>query len=140
MACKVLVIGHGTLPQDMMRTAEMICGPTEGVDVICLPPDQDMDAYRAAIAEKIDAAKEIGLLIVADLKGGTPFLTASRLMKDYWENEVELVTGLSLPMLTQVLSDMDDLPARELARLAVAAGSAGVLDFRESISKNTRRV
>lgn len=139
MACKVLVIGHGTLPQDMMRTAEMICGPAEGVDVICLPPDQDMNAYRSAIAEKMDSAKETGLLIMADLKGGTPFLTASRLMKDHWGDEVELVTGLSLPMLTQVISDMDDLPARELARLAVSAGSGGVLDFRETISKNVRR-
>ncbi len=134
MSCRVLVIGHGTLPQDMANAAEMIYGEAEGVKVICLPPDQDMDAYRAAISGEIRDSAGEGLLILADFKGGTPFLTASRLMKDFWDQEVELVTGLNLPMLTEVFNSMDGATAAELADCAVQAGAEGVTNFRQAIA------
>lgn len=136
MSNQLLVIGHGTLPADMVRSAEMIYGPTEGVCSICLPADQDLSAYREAIAQRIREDGKTGLLILADIKGGTPFLTASRIMKDFWDSQVELVTGLSLPMLTEVFSSMDeDISVRELAEIAVEAGAQAVTDFRSAVEK-----
>lgn len=136
MANQLLVIGHGTLPADMVRAAEMIYGPTEGVSAICLPADQDLDSYRAAIARQMEEGGKKGLLVLADIKGGTPFLTASRAMKDFWDSQVELVTGLSLPMLTEVFSSLgDDITVRELAGIAVEAGSQAVTDFRSAVTK-----
>lgn len=135
MSCKVLVLGHGTLPLDMIRAAEMICGPAEGVEAICLPADQDMDAYREAIAAQMRAHGKDGLLILADFRGGTPFLTASRTMRDFWQDEVELVTGLNLPMLTEVFNSLDeDCTAGELAEAAERAGAEGVTNFRKAIA------
>lgn len=136
MSNQLLVIGHGTLPADMVRAAEMIYGPTEGVSSICLPADQDLDAYREAIARKIEEGGKTGLLVLADIKGGTPFLTASRVMKDFWDSQVELVTGLSLPMLTEVFSSLDeDMTVGELAGIAVEAGTQAVTDFRSAVTK-----
>ncbi len=131
MACRVLVLGHGTFPQDLLRTAEMICGPSEGVDIICLPAGQDMEAYGAAVEEKMSLYGDEGLLILADLKGGTPFLTASRLMRDHWESRIELVTGVNLPMLAEVVSSMDQMTVEELAACAAETGSQGVADLRK---------
>ncbi len=136
MSNRLLVIGHGTLPADMVRAAEMVYGPTEGVSFICLPADQDLDAYRKAIARKIEEEGKTGLLILADIKGGTPFLTASRVMKDVWDSQVELVTGLNLPMLTVVFSCLDDdITVRELAEIAVETGTQAVTDFRSAVTK-----
>lgn len=136
MPNQLLVIGHGTLPEDMVRAAEMIYGPTEGVSSICLPADQDLDAYRQAITQKIQEGGKTGLLVLADIKGGTPFLTASRAMRDFWDSKVELITGLSLPMLTVVFSCLDDdITVRELADIAVEAGAQAVTDFRAAVTK-----
>ena len=136
MACRVLIIGHGTLPQDIVRTAEMIYGPVEGVEAICLPADQDMDAYREAIRRQMQNYGKTGLLILADFKGGTPFLTASRAMHDFWEDKIELVTGLNLPMITETLNSMEDgLTVRELAQCATEAGSEGVVNFRQAVAQ-----
>lgn len=141
MSNQLLVIGHGTLPADMVRAAEMIYGPTEGVSSICLPADQDLDAYRKAITQKIEACGKTGLLVLADIKGGTPFLTASRAMRDFWNEQVELVTGLNLPMLTEVFSCLDDdLTVRELAEIAVEAGALAVTDFRSAVTKRHQEV
>ena len=135
MACRVLLIGHGTLPQEMIRTAEMIYGPVEGVEAICLPADQDMDAYREAIVQQMRDYGKTGLLILADLKGGTPFLTASRAMRDFWEDEIELVTGLNLPMLTETFNSLEDEPTvHELAEGAAQAGGEGVSNFRQAVA------
>ena len=124
MACRVLIIGHGTLPQDIVRTAEMIYGPVEGVEAICLPADQDMDAYREAIRRQMQNY------------GKTPFLTASRAMHDFWEDKIELVTGLNLPMITETLNSMEDgLTVRELAQCAAEAGSEGVVNFRQAVAQ-----
>ncbi len=136
MPNKLLVIGHGSLPADMVRAAEMIYGPTEGVEAICLPADQDLEAYREAIVQRIREDGRTGLLVLADIMGGTPFLTASRAMKDFWDNSVELVTGLSLPMLTEVFSSLDeDLTVRELAEIAAEAGIQAVTNFRSAVTK-----
>lgn len=134
MACQLLLIGHGTLPRDMLQTAEMIYGPAEGVSTICLPPDQDMEAYRASIEEKMACAGEEGLLILTDFMGGTPFLTASRAMREYWTKPIELVTGMNLPMLMEVLGNMDDATAGELAACAVETGAGGITDFRKAVA------
>lgn len=140
MSNQLLVIGHGTLPADMVRAAEMIYGPTEGVSSICLPVGQDLDAYRQAIAQKIEECGKTGLLILADIKGGTPFLTASRTMKDFWDSQVELVTGLNLPMLIEVFSSLgDDITVRELAEIAVEAGALAVTDFRSAVTKRHQK-
>lgn len=141
MSNQLLVIGHGTLPADMVRAAEMIYGPTEGVSFICLPADQDLDAYRKAITQKIEACGKTGLLVVADIKGGTPFLTASRAMRDFWDSQVELVTGLNLPMLIEAFSSLDDdISVRELAEIAVEAGTLAITDFRSAVTKRHQEV
>lgn len=141
MSNQLLVIGHGTLPADMVRAAEMIYGPTEGVSFICLPADQDLDAYRKAITQKIEACGKTGLLVVADIKGGTPFLTASRAMRDFWDSQVELVTGLNLPMLIEAFSSLDDdISVRELAEIAVETGTLAITDFRSAVTKRHQEV
>ena len=129
MAYNVLVIGHGTFSEDLVRTAEMICGPAEGVQALNLPADQDMDAYEAAVHDVMERCSDEGLLILADLKGGTPFLTVSRLMREFWQKRVELVTGVNLPMLIHVISSMD-LPLEQIRAEAAQVGAQGITDLR----------
>ena len=137
MAFHVLLIGHGTFSQDLLKTAEMICGPTEGVQTLNLPPEQDMEAYTASIRQVMEEHGEEGLLILADLKGGTPFLTASRLMREFWQRHIELITGVNLPMLIHVVSSMD-LPLEEIRQEAASIGTEGITDLRGIMEKRTQ--
>lgn len=137
MAFHVLLIGHGTFSQDLLKTAEMICGPAEGIQTLNLPPEQDMEAYTAAIRQVMEAHGEEGLLILADLKGGTPFLTASRLMREFWQRHIELITGVNLPMLIHVVSSMEE-SLEEIRQEAASIGTEGITDLRDIMEKRTQ--
>lgn len=137
MAYSVLLIGHGTFSQDLLKTAEMICGPAEGVRTINLPPEQDMEAYEAAIRQVMTDCGKAGLLILADLKGGTPFLTASRLMREYWQQPIELITGVNLPMLIHVLSSME-LSLGQIREEAAQIGTEGITDLRSILERRNQ--
>jgi len=123
------------LPRDLIRAAEMIYGAVDHVESICLPADQDMEAYRESIVRQMRDYGKTGLLILADFRGGTPFLTASRAMRDFWGDEIELVTGVSLPMLTEIFDCLEDgLSASQLAACAAQAGSEGITNFRQAVA------
>lgn len=139
MAYNVLVIGHGTFSEDLVRTAEMICGPAEGMQTLVLPSDQDMEAYEAALRDAMERCGEEGLLILADLKGGTPFLTASRVMREFWQKPIELITGVNLPMLIHVISSTE-LPLDAIRAEAVQIGTQGITDLRSIMSRRCQEV
>jgi len=138
MKCRVLVLGHGTLPEDILRTANMIYGEIEGITHINLPADQDMESYRAAIDEVIRTNCKEGILVIVDLFKGSPFLVASSVMKDYWDNNVELITGLNLPMMLQICNDIEDTSLDELKKNALNVSKESIIDFRETMN-NMRR-
>jgi len=138
MKCRVLVLGHGTLPEDILRAANMIYGEVEGIIHINFPEGQDMESYRASIDEVIRMNCKEGILVIADLFKGSPFLVASSVMKDYWGDNVELITGLSLPMILQVCNDIEDTSLDELKKNALSVSRESIIDFRETMN-NMRR-
>jgi len=116
----------------------MIYGEIEGITHINLPADQDMESYRAAIDEVIRTNCKEGILVIVDLFKGSPFLVASSVMKDYWDNNVELITGLNLPMMLQICNDIEDTSLDELKKNALNVSKESIIDFRETMN-NMRR-
>ncbi len=126
----VVLVGHGGFPEGVLDGAEMILGPQEGVCAVGLSPDQDPDAAVARIREVRDGRP---LLLLADLFGGSPGnAVATAFLR---EPDVAMVTGLSLPMVLEIVQRRrkagGDVAA--LAGYAVAAGQAGILDVGQKL-------
>ncbi|WP_018703683.1 PTS sugar transporter subunit IIA [Anaeromusa acidaminophila] len=121
----VIVASHGGLCGELLKTAEMILGPTVQTGAASLAAGTSLSDYAAALRQAVDEVKQkAGVLVLVDLAGGTPCNVAAVLAAQ--SEEIKVVTGVNLPMLLEVLSRREGLSLEELTERAVAAGLGGV--------------
>ncbi len=105
----VLIVAHGKLAEAFMETSNAILGDSATISHISVDADVDVEEARRGIRRMIQQLDEgAGVLILTDLFGGTP----SNLSLSFLDElNVEVVTGLNLPMLMKLpfLDAQDDL-------------------------------
>jgi PTS system mannose-specific IIA component len=129
----VVLVGHGGFPQGVLEGAEMILGPQEGMHAVGLSPDQDPDDVVDRVRGLRQEAGGSPMLLLVDLFGGSPGnAVAAAFLR---EPDVEVVTGVNLPMVLEVANRRKkagrDVSA--LKKYAVAAATAGVVDVGEKL-------
>jgi mannose/fructose/sorbose-specific phosphotransferase system IIA component len=107
----ILVCTHGNSAQELVKSAEMICGQQSNWETVSfevgMDPDQLEKRIQAAIA-KLDVAD--GLLCLTDLKGGTPFNVLVR-MSEF--QDMEILTGVNIPILLEAALLPSNMKATE---------------------------
>lgn len=130
---QVLFLSHGELAVELLRSAELIIGeqPADGVQAIGLQPGTGMEDYQARIeAFAAGAAEKGGVLILVDLAGGSPFITAAQIYQKYQGRmPMDIVTGMNLSMAIEVLSAREGSALEEGRRIALEEGGAGIQAF-----------
>jgi PTS system mannose-specific IIA component len=115
----IIVVSHADYGAAILRTAEFILGPLSDCSSISVEiSDQVPDTVRRLddAAQLLD--KGAGVIILTDMFGGTPTNLALSLLG---KHNVEVVTGVNLPMLLKVFGERK----KNLADLAQIAGEAG---------------
>jgi len=120
----VIISTHGKLAQELIRTAEGVVGPlpqTQALEV-AMGGDARAELRRAVIAVNQGG----GVVLLTDLLGGS---TTNICLSLLAEENVEVVTGVNLPMLLK----LNPLRARvanaaELARELAAVGQKSIID------------
>lgn len=121
----LLLVAHNPLAGALLRTAEGILGPCpEGVEALDLALDESPEHFRARVREALRAlSSPKGVLILADLVGGTPYQVALGVLQDKSVGRSALVAGMSLPMLLEALAQRATASSAEgLARAVLRAG------------------
>ena len=99
----VIVCGHGSLPQEFVRAAEMICGAQKNICAVSFQMWEDPALVRQRYEETIEELNcKDGILFLCDLFGGIPFNEASRIVAA--DEKYGIVTGLNLPLLIDLLT------------------------------------
>ena len=127
MTVPVVLVGHGGFAAGVRDAVEMILGEQERLGVVSLPPNGSTEQVSAEVSAELDrlGAADGGALVLADLMGGSPANAVGALaMRD---PSLQLVSGLNLPMVLEVLTSAAETAA-ELAEVAATAGRDGVLD------------
>jgi PTS system mannose-specific IIA component len=111
----VVVVTHGQLASELVNAAETIVGELPRFSAVSIGWHEDTDDARADIADAIHRVKQdAGVLILTDMFGGTP----SNLAMTFLGDNVEVITGVNLPMLIKLadLGERADLltAAREI--------------------------
>lgn len=121
----IIVLTHGELGTEFIRTARLIGLNSEASVVsLCVDPDDSPDMLRGRLSEAIRGIKgEDGVLVLTDLFGGTPTNLSLSFLQD---GEVEVVTGLNLPMLIKAVNARAKHDLASLARLAAEAGKENI--------------
>lgn len=128
---QVIVAAHGKLAAELVNSSEMVFGEVEGLHGVTFVPGEGQDTlvekYEAIIAE-CDPSDSV--LFLVDLFGGSPYNAAARVAAKRPQDDI--VTGVSLPMLLEVLDAKDDAKSAEaLADTAKEVGVMAVKSYRK---------
>lgn len=121
----IVIATHADYGSALLRAAELIAGPVQDCTCIQVDSASSVEATVARLQEAVDRlSSKLGVLVFTDMFGGTPTNLSLSLLKS--RKDVEVLTGVNLPMLLRVLSNRN-LLLSELADLALAAGCEGIL-------------
>jgi PTS system mannose-specific IIA component len=119
-----VIVTHGQLASEFLAAAEMIVGPVTHITSVSIGWHDDVDAAHADIARAIKQVSQgQGVLLLTDMFGGTPTNIASMFLV---EGEVEMVTGVNLPMVIKLASQAADESLSSVARRVRDLGREGI--------------
>lgn len=77
----MLIVAHGNLAETALESLEMLAGPQEKIETAGIFPGMGRGEMRAAIEKKLELLAGCeGILVAADLVGGTPANVAAELV------------------------------------------------------------
>lgn len=114
----LLFITHCGIGKEIIKAAELILGPLELADSLAIESLLDTEQLIASVREKIGSLDHgDGVLILTDMFGGTPCNISIPFLE---QENVEVVTGVSLPMVVAIAKKRGAMPVKELAKEAVS--------------------
>lgn len=119
----VVVVTHGHLATELLNAAETIVGDLPRFAAVSIGWHDDTDDARQEIAAAIDRVRQGGgVLVLTDMFGGTP----SNLAMSFLGPDLEVVTGVNLPMLIKLASVTGQGDLVAAAREAREQGRANI--------------
>lgn len=119
MKRKIILASHGNLAEALMSTAQMIIGPNTDMIALGLQAGVAPEAYREALNEVFIQYPEYEFLVLVDILGGTPF---NSIISQLQNENVQVVTGVNLGMLLEVLLNQENYGLNELSEFAKKMG------------------
>lgn len=129
----VIIVTHGQVGFEMLRTAQEIGGRIERAEAVTIEAAEKIERARTKIEAAIKRVSTgAGVLILTDMFGGTP----SNLGLSFLDKgALEVVTGVNLPMLIKLPSLREGTSLRELADRLSKYGQKNILVASEFLAK-----
>lgn len=111
----VVLMSHGEFAKAALESAKMIAGEAQNVRALALTADKTAEEFEREFQEVYrELSREYDtVLCLCDIYGGTPFNVLSRCLLNGMD--MEAYTGLSLPLLIEVLM-ISEIEREELHR------------------------
>lgn len=119
-----VIVTHGKVATELLLAAETVVGELAHITAVSIGWHDDVDAAKAEIDRAIRQVSDgSGVLILTDMFGGTPTNISAMFLK---ENEVEIVTGVNLPMVIKLASFQKEVTLSEMARIVEDQGRSAI--------------
>lgn len=121
----IVVVTHGQLATELVNAAETIVGDLPHFAAVSIGWHEDVRDARDDIQAAIARVKsgDTGVLIATDMFGGTPCnLSMTFLAKD----QIEVITGVNLPMLIKAASLREAGALADVARQLCEHGRGAI--------------
>ncbi|MEF3255371.1 MAG: PTS galactitol transporter subunit IIBC [Deferribacterales bacterium] len=121
----IVFLTHGSLGLELLKTAEMIIGKQDAVEVLSVHSGTTLSDLAERLDNLVEKYKDSGLVILTDMFGGSP----SNVAMAYLVNEnVEVITGANLPMVIKILSDRRSVETPlELCKIAAETAKNSII-------------
>lgn len=114
MTVGVLIVTHYRLGDEFLQALRLIVPETPSFGTVAIEPTQSVGEMHESIELALkEADRGAGVLVLTDMFGGTPSNISLSFLH---EHQVEVVTGLNLPMLIKLATLREEKPLEELAR------------------------
>ena len=119
-----VIVSHGQVANELLAAAETIVGEMDHIAAISIGWHDDVESAKDEIQRAIERVSQGGgVLIMTDMFGGTPTNIAAMFMK---ENEVEIITGVNLPMVIKLAAYRKEAALDEVAKDVEAQGKNSI--------------
>ena len=119
----LVIVTHANLGAELLSASEMIVGPVDNARAITVRREDSLESIRQAIAAAVGAVGEEGALIMTDMFGGTPSNISFGFLE---QSQVEVLTGVNLPMVLKFFNSRENLSLDELAAMLQACGQQNI--------------
>lgn len=119
-----VIISHGRLADELLAATQTIVGDVSHIAAVSINWNVNVDEAEKEIGRAIaHVSKGKGVLLLTDMFGGSPTNIASMFLK---ENEVEIVTGVNLPMVVRLATQPEDSTLDSIAHQVLEQGREGI--------------
>ncbi|MGA2152512.1 MAG: PTS sugar transporter subunit IIA [Geobacteraceae bacterium] len=120
----LVLVAHAGIARELLDAAEMIMGKVECAEAVGIKPDDPVDVIRDTITRVIKKVGCDGVIIMTDMFGGTPSNMSLSFLQ---ENQVEVITGVNLPMMIKFVADRSKFGIAELAEKLKQCGRESII-------------
>ncbi len=119
-----IIISHGQVANELLSAAETVVGDLTHITAVSIGWHDDVEIARSEIERAIEQVSSgKGVLLLTDMFGGTPTNIAAMFLKP---GEVEIVTGVNLPMVIKLATNTREISLPELAREIEVQGKEAI--------------
>lgn len=108
-----VIVSHGQVANELLAAAETVVGELNMIAAVSIGWHDDVEAAKSEIDSAIKKVSlGNGVILMTDMFGGTPTNISAMFYK---EDEVEIVTGVNLPMVIRLATTTGEMTLDELA-------------------------
>lgn len=119
-----VIVSHGKLALELLAAAEIVVGELKHIAAVSIDWNDDVETARDEISKAIKKVSTgNGVLLLTDMFGGTPTNISAMFLS---EQNVEIVTGVNLPMVIKLASQHKELTLTEMAKEVEEQGKQSI--------------
>ena len=119
-----IIVSHGRLAEELLNALTIILGEAPNIEAISIGWYDDVEDSKKKISQCLKSVdQKNGVIIFTDMFGGTPSNLSFSFLRD---NQVEIITGINLPMLIKFVSLQRSNNLRDVAKKVVEQGKKNI--------------
>lgn len=119
-----VIVSHGQLANELLAAAETVVGELNHITAVSIGWHDDVETAKDEIERAIKkVSKGAGVLLLTDMFGGTPTNISAMFIAD---GEIEIVTGVNLPMVIKLASQNRETTLAEMAKDVESQGKQSI--------------
>jgi PTS system mannose-specific IIA component len=119
-----IIVSHGRLAEELLNALTIILGEAPNIEAISIGWYDDVEDSKKKISQCLKRVDQRnGVIIFTDMFGGTPSNLSFSFLRD---NQVEIITGINLPMLIKFVSLQRSNNLKDVARKVVEQGKKNI--------------
>jgi PTS system mannose-specific IIA component len=130
-----VVVTHGNLATELVSAAETIINEDiRHITAVTIGWHDDVDIARDEVGKAIERVNDgSGVVVLTDMFGGTPTNIACTFLGN---SDVEVVTGVNLPMILKLVNQPSDVTLADIARRVRDQGQKNIYIASEVLTPN----